>query len=132
MVDSLPSTPTMVSAVNQRSCLVFYSLASSIANQLLRRLTHTLTPTTLPLRRQQLLPLPPIVAIPLGVVLVPAVLLAALATVALPTEVQGVLLRPLSAHLMHLLSVSKLTAGLNFLIKIPRPLTQAACLVSLA
>jgi hypothetical protein len=104
MVDSLPSTPTMVSAANLGYYIVPYSLACSIANQLHPQLTPTRTPTMLPLRQQQHQPLLPIVAILLGVVLGPAVLLAALVIVAPPTEVRGAP-RPLSARPTHPLFV---------------------------
>lgn len=102
----------MVSAANPGYRIVPYSLACSIANQLLPQLTPTRTPTTLPLPQQQLRPLLPIVAILLVVVLGPAVLLAARVIVVPPTEVRGVL-RPLSVRPTHPLFVFELTAG-NF------------------
>jgi len=114
MVDSLPSTPTMVSAVSQLSRLFPHFSVCSTANQRLRQLIPTQTLTMPLLRRQQLQPLPPRVAILLVVVLGLAAPLAALVTAARLSEVRGVLLRPPGVRRMHLLL-----------------LTQAACSVSL-
>src|SRR5260221_5976025 len=132
MFDSLPSTPTMESAVNQSSRLSPYLSVYSTANQRLPRLIPTQTLTMPLLRRQQLQPLPPRVAILLVVVLGLAVPLAALVTAAHLTEVRGALLGPPGARGMHPLFVSGLIAGIFFLlIEIDRLLTQAACSVYL-
>ena len=104
----------MVSAVSQRSRLFPHLLVCSTANQQLRQLIPTLMLTMPLLRRQQLQPLPPRVAILLVVVLGLAAPLAALVTAAHLTEVRGVLLRPPGARRMLPLSVFGLTAGIFF------------------
>ena len=113
MVDSLPSTPTMVSAVNQRSCFFPHLSVCSTVNQQLRQLILTQTLTTPLLRQQQLQPLPPRVAILLGVVLGLAAPLAALVTAAHLTEARGVL-RPPGARRMLPLSVSVFGSSAGF------------------
>jgi hypothetical protein len=105
MVDSLLSTPTMVSAVNYRARPSPCSLAHSTVNQRLHRLTPIQMPTMLPLRRRRLPPALPKVAILLAVGPGLAVLLGAPVIVALHSEVVRGAPRLLGAHLMHPLFV---------------------------
>jgi hypothetical protein len=104
----------MVSAFNEQTRLAPHLLVFSTVNLQPHPLTLTLTRTMHPLQRRQLQPSPRVAILPV-VVLGPAVPLAALVIVALLSEeVRSVLLRPLGAHLMHLLFVFGLTAGSFF------------------
>src|ERR1700761_8039178 len=107
MVDSLLSTPTMVSVVNYRARPFLCSLAGSTANQRPHRLIPIQMPIMLPLRRRRLPP-----ALPKGSILLAggpgrAVLLGAPVIAALHSEVEVVQGAPRlpGAHLMPLLFV---------------------------
>lgn len=135
MVDSLLSTPTMVSVDNYWSRCSPCSLSRSTANQQSHQLTPIQMPTIMSLLRLRRLP-PALrkVAIPLAVGPDLAVLLAALVIVVLHTAVVRGAPRLLGAHLMHLLCVFGFMAVVLFYLPklLFRPLIRVTCLVSLA